>query len=117
LVVFSQTERCEHVLKNGDEVPKGYYFGDHFTPFAPVPYYDFGVPDTSKISIIVYNSVGLSVFNSSCRLAGGNYIFDWGFLLSTESDVSQINVVSDLDSYYKPAEMHFEGSKKFSIIK
>ena len=116
-VSISQSGECEYVHKNGNDIPKGYYFGEHITPFAPVPYFDFGVPDTSKISINIYNSIGLSVYKSDCRLPGGNYYFDCGLLHPSASGILQIRFVSDLDSYYKPAEMHFEGTKKFINVK
>jgi len=109
LIVYTQD--CEYISRYGYDKPKGYYLGNYPSPFGPTSYIDFGLPDTSRISINVKDIYGVSVYNSDCRLEGGNYKFEYNFLLKVSSGTFFLKMKADFDRSFKIAEMHFEGTK------
>ena len=114
-IAFSQD--CKYISKFGNDKPKGYYLGNYPSPFGPTSYIDFGLPDTSRISVSVKDIYGITVYKSDCRLAGGNYKFDYYFLVIDSSGTYFLNLKADFDRTFKIAEMHFEGTRKFIIVK
>jgi len=113
---------CDYITKNGDGKPEGYYLGRIYpNPFGPTSFIEFGLPDTSKISIIIYDVYGVSFYNISCRLTGGNYSFNWGSLFNNsdfKSGIYYMKLISDFDRTLKAGtEMHFEGTSKFVAVR
>jgi len=89
-------------------------------PFSPTTSINFGLPDTSKVSFNVQDVNGIIVYKSGCRLAGGNYKFDYGMManqMDIKSGVYILLLNSDFERAFKSSVMHFEGTQKFLIVK
>jgi len=115
--VYSQTENCEYVQKYGDDKPKGYFIGYNPYPFGIEYSIDFGLPETSKVSINIYDVAGASVFTTDCRLAGGKYYFNYGKVSDIKSGIYTLKLISELDWYVKSSDINFEGTKRIIIVK
>lgn len=102
----------DYISKYNDKIPDGYYFNRSVR---------FGLPDTSIISLKIYNADGKLMETDSTRLGGGNYIFDLDHFSKKDDLKSGIYFVvmnAELNRIHrKIVEMKFTGKTKIIVVR
>ncbi len=94
---FSQENKTQYediYFQNSDSCIGYYAMQPYPSPFGYVTYLKFGIPDSSKISIVVINQNGNNVYiQENIILKSGNYKFDYVNIYKNEkSGVFFINI-------------------------
>lgn len=119
-ISFSQEIKTQYeqiYLQNSDTCIGYYAVQPYPNPFGYVTYLRFGIPDSSKISILVKNINGNDVYNQEdIILKSGNYYFDYGEIYKNEmSGVFFIKISATTVKLFR--EMDFNAILKVIIVK
>lgn len=117
---YSQENKTQYeqiYLQNSDTCIGYYITYPYPNPFSPLTHLNFGIPDSSRISMIILDDSGRTIFElKDCQLKSGNYFFDYAPIYSKEKAGKYLMKFSAyMTRRYK--DMRFESNLKIIIIK